>query len=169
MSRFLRMIASIERWDGTKVVNRDNAFLSGDIIADLRTTDNKLSVWKADTQEDINDAVVALALGKDRLSKINYILIEKKDLDKMGINVSECLGDVKGVDEKILSKHGDLVELDFWTLGFLAENMANSAKDEKRRTTKTKKDVEKLLNEYKKNNKIKIDEIKQNLKDSLNW
>lgn len=169
MSRYLRMIASIERWDGTKVVNRDKAFLTGDIIADLRTIDNKLSVWRADTQEDINDAVVALALGKDKLCKINYIFIEKSDLDKIGIDIAECLGDVKGVDETILSKHSDLIELDYWMLGFLAENMANSAKNEEKRITKTKKDVERLLNEYKDNNRINVDEIKQELKTSLKW
>lgn len=45
----IRMISGISKWDGSKAVNRKDYYICGDAIGDLRTTDNKLSVWKADT------------------------------------------------------------------------------------------------------------------------
>lgn len=77
------MISGISKWDGSKAVNRKDYYICGDAIGDLRTTDNKLSVWKADTQEDINDAIVALALNRDSVSKLSYFLLKEEDLDKM--------------------------------------------------------------------------------------
>ena len=77
----IRMISGISKWDGSKAVNRKDYYICGDAIGDLRTTDNKLSVWKADTQEDINDAIVALALNRDSVSKLSYFLLKEEDLD----------------------------------------------------------------------------------------
>ena len=74
------MISGISKWDGSKAVNRKDYYICGDAIGDLRTTDNKLSVWKADTQEDINDAIVALALNRDSVSKLSYFLLKEEDL-----------------------------------------------------------------------------------------
>ena len=47
----IRMITGISKWNGSKVVNREDAYICGDAISDLRTRDNKLSVWKADLQK----------------------------------------------------------------------------------------------------------------------
>ena len=52
----IRGIASLARWDGSTFVRRPDATTAGDVISDLRTQNNTLSVWRADSQEDINDA-----------------------------------------------------------------------------------------------------------------
>ena len=85
------MISSISRWDGSRSVNRKDAFICGDAISDLRTTNNELSVWKADTQEDIEDAIVALALNRDSVSKLSYFLLEEDELEKIEIVKEELL------------------------------------------------------------------------------
>ena len=41
----IRSIASLARWDGTTIVNRPDATIAGDVISDLRTQSNTLSVW----------------------------------------------------------------------------------------------------------------------------
>lgn len=78
----IRMITGISKWNGSKVVNREDAYICGDAISDLRTRDNKLSVWKADTPEDIDDAIVALALNRDSIQKISCFLLNENDLEK---------------------------------------------------------------------------------------
>ena len=75
----IRLISNINKWDGSKIINRDDAYMCGDALSDLRTTDNRLSVWKADNQEDINDAIVALALNRDSVCKINYFLLSEEN------------------------------------------------------------------------------------------
>lgn len=116
----IRMISGISKWDGSKAVNRKDYYICGDAIGDLRTTDNKLSVWKADTQEDINDAIVALALNRDSVSKLSYFLLKEEDLDKMDIKISdEQVGVAAGLDSQILTKHRDLKKVNHYLRIFI--------------------------------------------------
>ncbi len=84
----IRMLSSIKNWDGSNIVNRPDAFISGDTISELRSKDNRLSVWLANSEDDINDALVALALNRENVSKINYCLLEDKKLEELGISIA---------------------------------------------------------------------------------
>lgn len=164
------MISGINKWDGSKVVNRKDAYICGDAISDLRTTDNKLSVWKADTQEDINDAIVALALNRDSVSKLSYLLLEEEDLHKIEIKISdEQPGVAAGLDSQILTKHRDLIDLDYWRLGYLAEHLTLLATNENNRKNYSANEVKKLLEKYKEEHKITPNQVKDKLKEKLKW
>lgn len=166
----IRLITSISKWDESKKVNRDDAFICGDCISDLRTTDNKLSVWKADSQEDIDDAIVALALNRDSVSKINYFFLKEEELARLDIEISDTEpGIANGLEETILHKHRDLIEIDYWRLGFLAEYMINLARVEENRKSMTRQKVKELLNKYKEDHKIEIESINEKLKADLKW
>ncbi|MEY8684828.1 hypothetical protein AB9N12_01360 [Bacteroides sp. AN502(2024)] len=164
------MISGISKWDGSKVVNRKDAYICGDAISDLRTTDNKLSVWKADTQEDINDAIVALALSRDSVSKLSYFFLKEEDLYKIEIKISDKqVGVAAGLDSQILIKHRDLIDLDYWRLGYLAEHLTKLAKDENNRKNCSASEVKKLLEKYKEEHKITPNQMKDKLKEKLKW
>lgn len=166
----IRMISGISKWDGSKIINRKDSYICGDAISDLRTTDNKLSVWKADNQEDINDAIVALALNRDSVSKISYFLLKEEDLDKMEICISDKqAGVAAGLDSLILTKHRDLTDLDYWRLGYLAEHLIELAKDESNRKNCSAREVKELLERYKNENKIIPEQVKEKLRKKLNW
>lgn len=166
----IRMISGISKWDGSKAVNRKDYYICGDAIGDLRTTDNKLSVWKADTQEDINDAIIALALNRDSVSKLSYFLLKEEDLDKMDIKISdEQVGVAAGLDSQILTKHRDLIDLDYWRLGYLADHLTELAKNVNNRRICSASEVKKLLERYKQENKITPIQVKDKLRTSLKW
>lgn len=166
----IRMISSISRWDGSRSVNRKDAFICGDAISDLRTTNNELSVWKADTQEDIEDAIVALALNRDSVSKLSYFLLEEDELKKIEIDVSDQKpGAVAGLKDCILSKHRDLIELDFWRLGFLTQYMLELVKNPKQCKNLTRKEIKALLEKYKNKNLITVEQMNSKLKEDLKW
>lgn len=166
----IRMISAISKWDGSKDIDRKNAYICGDAVSDLRTTDNKLSVWKADTKEDIDDAIVALALNRDSVSKLSYLVLDEKDLDEMDIEISDKeAGVAAGLDSKILTKHRDLIDLDYWQLGFLAEYMTTLAQDESNQHFCSVSEIKKLLGRYKDECKIVPEQVKDKLKEKLNW
>lgn len=48
----MRKISGISKWDGTNEVHRCDQFICGDALGDLKTTQNALSVWKADDETD---------------------------------------------------------------------------------------------------------------------
>lgn len=108
----IRMIANVGRWDGSKPVHREDATIWGDAVTDLKTTSNRLSTWLANNDEDVEDAIVALALSRDKVQKMCYMFLNEDILHNLGIDLDSKKGEAPGLDKEILKKHRDLVELD---------------------------------------------------------
>ena len=164
----IRMIASISRWDGTLKVNRDDGYIPGDTVSDLRTAENTISVWKGDTQQDIDDALLALALNRNDVRKICYVFLEENELKRLGIELEEKEGKAPGITDKaILNKHRNLVDIDLWRMGYLAEYILEKGKDPNQLHTFSDKKVKNLLNGYK--SKLDMSKVNERLKEKLNW
>lgn len=78
-----RKIDGKEKWDNFK----HNALpdwlipgdIPGDLLNDLRTTSNNLSVFEVDdSQSNLDQIISAMAANRDNLNKLDYILIEKR-------------------------------------------------------------------------------------------
>lgn len=166
----IRGIASLARWDGTTHVNRSDATTAGDVISDLRTRNNTLSVWCADSDEDINDAIVAMSLNRTGLSKIVALLIDEADLNAMQISCSdEIIGDAPGAIESIKKKHRDLLEIDYKRLGDLSGYMMKIVHVKGRLVERTKPSLKRLLDEYRNGNKIIPSDMNPELLKNLKW
>ncbi|MBR5678269.1 MAG: hypothetical protein IKX20_09035 [Paludibacteraceae bacterium] len=166
----IRGIASLSRWDGSTIVNRSDATTAGDVISDLRTQNNKLSVWRADSDEDINDALVALSLNRTDVQKVIALLLDEKDLEAMQIIYSDKLhGKAPGAIDSIKIKHRDLLEIDYKRLGFLSDYMMSIVHNKEKRVEISKPSIKKLLEEYKEAGKIKVEEMNEELRLNLNW
>lgn len=166
----IRGIASLARWDGSTIVHRPDATTAGDVISDLRTQNNTLSVWRADSQEDINDAIVAMSLNRTDVSKIIALLLDEAELSVMQIGFSDTQpGKAPGAIESIKQKHRDLVEIDYKRLGILSDYMLRIVHDKTKRVELTKPELKKLLEQYKEGHKIVLDEMNNDLRNKLNW
>lgn len=157
------------KWDPVRDVDRKDAFLAGDNVTELRTSKNMLSVWLANSQEDIDDAMVAMALNKDNPCKMVAYLMDEKELEGIEIETADNeIGKALGADESILLKHRNLVELDYWRLGYLTEYMIKLSQNKERQVVMTKGEVVELLNKYK-GTKISADKVNEKLRSKLNW
>lgn len=165
----MRKISGISKWDGTNEVHRCDQFICGDALGDLKTTQNALSVWKADDETDIEDAVVALALSRDKVDKIYGVNLDSDILNGKGIVFEENPGEAPEMKKEILDKHRDLVELDYWRVGYLAEYMTNLVKENGPQIRFSAKNVRNLMEKYKEEDKINLDEMKPKLKKDLKW
>lgn len=166
----IRGIASLSRWDGTTIVNRPDATTAGDVISDLRTQSNTLSVWRADSEEDINDALVALSLNRTDVSKVIALLLDEKELEAMQITFSDKLpGKAPGAIDAIKEKHRDLLEIDYKRLGVLSDYMMRIVHDKKKRVEISKPNLKKLLEQYRNKKRIKVEEMNEELRSKLNW
>lgn len=166
----IRSIASLARWDGTTVVNRPDATIAGDVISDLRTQRNTLSVWCADTQEDINDAIIAMSLNRTDVSKMIALLLDENEPASMQItSSSENPGKAPGAIESIKKKHRDLVEIDYKRLGELSNYMMSVVHNKARRIEISKPKLIELLIKYKEENKIILNEVNTDLREKLKW
>lgn len=165
----IRKIDAITKWNNPKAVNRVDPTIPGDTLSELRTKENKLSVWLANSDEDIEDAVVALSLSRDDTDRLMLVMLDEEILASLEIEVKDDqLGDAQGASEDILKKHRNLVELDYKRLGLLAGYMIKQASDANNRKTFTESKVKGILNKYK-DTKIDSKSVKKNISEKLNW
>lgn len=165
----IRKIDAITKWNNPKPVNRRDPTVPGDTFSELKTKENKLSVWLANSEEDIEDAVVALSLSRDNTDRLCFLLLDEERLSSFDITVSnDEIGNAQGASEEILKKHRNLVELDHKRLGQLAEYMIQQANNTNNRKTFTETMVKSILNKYK-GTKIEVQKVKENILQKLNW
>lgn len=118
---------------------------SADAITNcLKTTKNDLSVWKIDSIDELNIAILALITGSQqtKLSKIDYVYFEENDLHNKGLSLNQTIGDTVIDDYK--NMHRDLSELTYSKLGIIKDLIIEflSKNDE---NFMTKSDLKKLL------------------------
>lgn len=165
----IRKIDAITKWNNPRSVNRPDPTVPGDTLSELKTKENKLSVWLADSDEDIEDAVAALSLSRDDTDRLCFIVLDEEKLSSLDIQVKDDEeGDAQGASEEILKKHRNLVELDHKRLGQLAEYMIEQARNSNNRKTFTETTVKNILNRYK-GTKIEVQKVKKNILRKLNW
>lgn len=164
----VRKIDAITKWNNPKSVNRPDPTVPGDTLSELKTKENKLSVWLANTEEDIEDAVAALSLSRDATDRLCFIVLDEDKLSSFDIGMDDQKGDAQGASEEILNKHRNLVELDHKRLGLLAEYMIQQAGDKNNRKTFTETNVKQILNKYK-GTKIEVKNVKEKILKKLNW
>lgn len=164
----VRMLSSMSKWDGSTKVSRRNPYIPADTISDLRTTGNTLSTWEC-TAADIEDAVVALALNRAKVQKLTVAFLKPEELQKIEIGHSGVVpGKAPGCDDPaILGKHRDLVELDYWRIGFLAEHILELVKDQNNYRTFSKAQVKSILEKYK--TRLDISKMNESLVKDLGW
>jgi hypothetical protein len=131
------------KWDRTARF-ADGEIPADAVTADLRTTDNALSLWaSADGGGDpLNDAVLALVAGADRVDKVDVVWIERANFDEAGVELDETDGRTPVTD--LVDRHVDAVRLDLVRLGRFAEQVVDALGAEQHKRL-TKKRVAQLI------------------------
>lgn len=167
----LRMISSLNKWDAnSNPIEREDASYPADSVTDLKTTRNKLSVWKANSDAETNDAIVAMALGRTSIDKLCFVYLDETELSKIGI---EAIQDEPGLapgmaKPEVLNRHMNLQHLDYMRLGNLTGYIFNQI-DSENCIIKTKKELVNLLASYKENGIVTLANMNDQLKKSLKW
>ena len=166
-------------WNGTqKELYKYSMFFADGLFSELRTTNNTLSVWvveNADDYKEIDSVVGALALGRESVQKISFMILSKEKMDKLGIPVTTELGDAPGLeeDDELRRRHRNLSELDYYRMGYVIELMtsvAHGEEDGMKCESRTRKEVFDILRDLievqkrvdmnKMNEKLKTDYLK---------
>ena len=165
---YIRVVSNIHRWDGTSTVNRPGAKVCGDAITDLKTTNNMLSVWSVHGEEQIEESVAVIALGRDRLDKVSFVKLEDEALvDEIKLAFKENAGKCKPVtDKEILKRHRDIVELDSSQLECLAAYMLERV-GQNNSDVKDLEDLKKIIKKMISENKIDPEKINDKIKKDL--
>ena len=94
------------------------------VTADLRTKNNTLSFWQCGdgTEEELNEAVLALAAAGQRVENIDIVWLSHDELraDGQRLNITAGLTPVA----ELVERHVDLSFLDYVRLGRVADRVA---------------------------------------------
>lgn len=130
MSYLLRKY-TINRWIIKDPFSEDTRF-PADPLWDLRTTDNKLSVYFIDDKEsNLDKVILALASAPDKKSRddiLAYVLLDPKELKKMKFVIEESKGKTR--IQKANESHRNIVGLTAERLIELAKIIYQKTKDE---------------------------------------
>jgi hypothetical protein len=117
MSLLVRKINQ-SKWQQTEIEN--GAEISADAITIcLKTTSNTLSTWLIKDEDQVDEAILAMASNCTSLDTIDIVILDAKNLEELGIEISETAGDTKVED--LIGTHRDMVNLTYNSLGLIAD------------------------------------------------
>jgi hypothetical protein len=128
MSILVRRITRA-KW-GENIIPYEN--VPADAITNcLKTTDNALSVWRIESEEELNDAILALITGKkqETFSKIDYVLIDENKLIDQGLLLVDSDGDT--VVDDLVKKHRNISDLSYKKLGIIKDLILDCINNDK--------------------------------------
>ena len=166
--RYLRMISSINHWDKNKMDLYPNCFSTGDILfSELKTEKNTLSLWGFSDDTEIDDLVVAIALSRQHIQKLVYVIMDDEKINKLGIPLVPERGDADGmVNEAILNKHVNLAKIDFWRLGYVADYLCDLVKEDNTHNTVTEKRLFALIKDSVNAGTVVVDQMSDAMRTS---
>lgn len=165
---YIRIVSNINKWDGTETVQRPGALVCGDAITDLKTTHNMLSIWKVNDDSQINESIAAVALGRDRLAKVSFVILEENEIEQvLNLSLENNEGKCKPIiEESILKRHRDIVQLDSRQLESLSAYMLQRVQDS-HNDDKDNEQIKEIVAALIQQNKVDPTKINSKLKAEL--
>ena len=93
--------------------------LQSDALLDLQTRDNRLSLFRVESEQETEQVVVALAATKQNLANLDYAVFDQTQLSDTQISVRQEDGDTP--DMQVNKRHYDISELTVSKLAILAQ------------------------------------------------
>jgi len=144
--------------------SNDICQLSADTITqDLKTVGNCLSVWRVDTSDAIDQAVLALAANFDHINKVEVVVIAEESLQNRRIAIEPNQGNTPV--PHLVHTHRDLSQLTYAQLGFVAQSIIESLPNTK---YYTQNQIKTLLREAISTKQLDPNDLKSAVRDKLN-
>lgn len=134
------------------------------ITGDIRTTGDTISLWRIDTLEELNQAVLALASGGDKVVTYNVLTIPEETLLKYGFTLAKTDGNTPV--EGLVKTHRDVVGVNYGSLGKFAQLIIETINADKLCTV-TKKQVKSLIIKAYKNGEINWEKLKERMREEI--
>lgn len=157
MSFILRKIRKARWYDHSSIPWLAPGEVQADALDDLKTEDNKLSVWYVnDDKSNLDDVLTAIAVNSDNPTSVDFTLVELAHLEQIGLGtINTNIGETPYQDAN--HWHRDLLELTAQMCLEIAVLIANPGK----RHRYCRSDVIQLATEAVTAEKIKLSELSE--------
>jgi hypothetical protein len=97
----------------------------------MKTSGNALSLWAIEDDAELNEAILAIAGGMETLETIDVVWFDACAFGKRGLPVVEAPETGRTAYEGFRYRHRDVVNLDYWSLGTMAEMVAEAIREDR--------------------------------------
>lgn len=167
MSFFVRMLEK-QKWEKINLTELGyNKTPADTITGDLRTVSNNLSLWSIETIDKLNDAILALAVMRNKLTRLDVLVIEENEIEEKGLEVVNTPENGKTPLIGFEEFHYDLVDLNYDKLGDFSQIIIENITDEGKCIRFPKGKIKELLYDGFQDNKFNVEELDDGLKKEL--
>lgn len=135
--------------DETKALQEVKSVAADAITNCIKTTGNKLSLWKVEEKRDLIEDIIPLIIGFERPDTCDIIYISDKIFSEEGISLEQSSEDANTPIESLKQYHYNAVVHDYDGLGKFAKAILKSLSNHKRfkgKEVKTK--LKEMLNNH---------------------
>ncbi|MCG7344030.1 hypothetical protein MHZ92_07795 [Sporosarcina sp. ACRSL] len=132
------------------------------ITSCLRTTNDTLSTWEIESLENVEDAVLALVSGFDKLATVDVLIFSINEVEKRGFKVELTPGDTP--IEELKNTHMDITGLTYKTVGEFSRLMLDTMNVDGRTMRFTVKKLKTLFQEAIDKGKVDVTLLKERLR-----
>ncbi len=145
-------------------IRKDNDVSADAITNCLKTTNNTLSVWSIENEDDIEKAILAIASNLDHIETIDIVILNDEVLQESGIKIITSKGNTP--IESLKEIHRDLSELTFSKLGNVKDHIVERIRNDKlRRFTKGK--LKKILRDAIEKGFLELDDLNESVRNKI--
>ena len=136
------------------------------VTAHLRTLDNKISLWRSNTDScsDVKETALAIAAGRHAVDKLEIVLLDYDDLQTDGQHLIDVDGRTPVEDLKTL--HVDVSKLDLIRLGKIATRVADALEAGRYRSF-TRLQVKELVADAVERDRIRLGDLERKLRTAV--
>lgn len=132
------------------------------VLAEFVTDNNKLSVWKVENESDLIDAFIALGSNCNSIGTIDAVKIDENIISHLSFDDEN--GETPTIS--INHKHRNITNLNYVTLGDVIDSMIKGIGNNGY-VHKTKGEMKEILVQAYRNNRIDMEKVSPNMKESI--
>ena len=153
------------KWLQLDIINGED--ISADAITNcLKTSNNSLSVWKINSESEIDNAVLAIASGQEHLATIDVVLLNPDYLKQNGIKLKEAPNEAITALKSSKKMHFNIKNLTYKKLGIVAKQIIQNFKEDKvKRYTEGK--IKEMLKNAISKKELDVNNLNENVKIKL--
>lgn len=141
-----------------------NEVATADALMQWEVKNDELSFWKLE-DENVDQAALAWTSNRDCVKGVFLIFLDESYLINMNINVDSTSPGATPVED-LKEKHCNLVDLDFWSMGFLSEHLTNQIKNNKMKYL-CESEIKNLFKEAIESSRVPIEALKSKLQKNI--
>jgi hypothetical protein len=145
MGLLVRMLEK-QKWEKVNLIELGHIKTPADTItSDLKTASNTLSLWLVENMKDIPKGVLALAVSRNKITRLDVMIFEDHELTEKGLLFKNTPENGHCPIEVFNDNHFDLTEMDYEKIGKFSELIISKLDDKEKCIRFDKNQINEIL------------------------